>query len=92
KITKVDPKNVKYKAKKSKFTVNVKGSNLYKKGSPVTCTLGYSVASRVKTVKNGKRLKCTFSMSEFSTTGYYPLAVSIEGNGEVTKTNAVRIK
>ncbi|MDD5489478.1 MAG: hypothetical protein PHP25_02255, partial [Candidatus Moranbacteria bacterium] len=41
KITKVDPKNVKYKAKKSKFTVNVKGSNLYKKGSPVTCTLGY---------------------------------------------------
>jgi hypothetical protein len=92
KITKVDPKSVKYKANKSTFTVNVKGSNLYKKGTAAVCTLGFSEASKVKTVKNGKRLKCTFSMSEFSVKDYYPLAISIDGNGSVTKTNAVRIK
>lgn len=92
KITKVDPKSVKYNANKSTFTINVKGKNLYKKGETVSCTLGFSEASRVRTVKNGKRLKCTFAMSDFSTLGYYPLAVSIEGQGEVTKTNAVRIK
>jgi len=92
KITKVDPKSVKYNARKSTFTINVKGKNLYKKNSNVNCTLGFSEASRVRTVKNGKRLKCTFLMSEFSVKGYYPLAISIDGNGEVTKTNAVRIK
>ena len=92
KITKVDPKSVKYNANKSTFTINVKGKNLYKKGETVSCTLGFSEASRVRTVKNGKRLRCTFSMSEFSVKGYYPLAVSVGDIGQVTKTNAVRIK
>ncbi len=92
KITKVDPKSVKYKASKSTFRINVKGKNLYKKGSDVSCTLGFSQAAKVSAVKNGKRVKCTFSMSEFSTLGYYPLTISIIGTGEVTKTNAVRIK
>jgi len=92
KITKVDPRNVKYKANKSTFTVNVKGRNLYKKGSDVSCTLGFSQASKVSAKKNGKRVKCTFSMSEFSTLGYYPMTISIIGTEEVTKTNAVRMK
>ena len=92
KITKVDPKSVKYNAKKSTFRINVKGKNLYKKNSDISCTLGFSQAAKVSAVKNGKRVKCTFSMSEFSVKGYYPLTISIIGTGEVTKTNAVRIK
>lgn len=92
KITKVDPKNRKYNASKSTFQVNVKGRNLYKSGSDVSCTLGFSQASKVSAKKNGKRVKCTFSMSEFSTLGYYPLTISIIGQGEVTRINAVRMK
>lgn len=92
KITKVDPRSVKYNARKSTFSINVKGQKLYKKGSAASCMLGFSHATKVSTVKNGKRLKCTFTMSEFSVKGYYPLAISIAGIGEVTKSNAVRIK
>ncbi|HLM84209.1 MAG TPA: hypothetical protein VK254_03295 [Candidatus Bathyarchaeia archaeon] len=91
-ISKVDPKSVKYKARKSTFRVNVKGKNLYKKGSVTECTLGYSHAIKVSAAKNGKRVKCTFTMSEFSTLGNYPLAISIPGTGEVTRANGVRMK
>ncbi len=92
KITKVDPRKVKYRANKSTFRINVKGKNLYKKGSSTECTLGFSQATKVSAARNGKRVKCTFTMSEFSTLGYYPLAISIAGQGEVTKTNAVRMR
>jgi hypothetical protein len=92
KITKVDPKSVKYNANKSTFKVNVKGRNLYKAGTDTTCTLGFSGATKVSAKKNGKRVVCTFTMSDFSTLGYYPITLSIAGTGEVTKTNAVRMK
>jgi hypothetical protein len=91
-ITKVDPRSRKYNANKSTFKVNVKGRNLYKAGTDTACTLGFSEATKVSAKKNGKRVRCTFSMSEFSTLGYYPMTISIIGTGEVTKTNAVRIK
>lgn len=92
KITKVDPRRVKYNANKNTFRVNVKGKNLFKRGSDTVCTLGFSQATKVHAGRAGKRVKCTFSMSDFSVLGYYPLVISIAGNGEVTKTNAVKIK
>jgi hypothetical protein len=92
KISSVKKKTIKYNAKKSTFKLTVKGRNLYKKGSDIGCTLGFQQAAKVRAAKNGKKVTCTFSMSSFSVKDYYPLEISIIGNGAVTKTNAVRIK
>lgn len=92
KISSVKKKTIKYNAKKSTFKLTVKGRNLYKKGSDIGCTLGFQQAAKVRAAKNGKKVTCTFGMSSFSVKNYYPLEISIIGNGAVTKTNAVRIK
>jgi hypothetical protein len=39
-----------------------------------------------------EKATCTFNMDNFSSTGYYPLTISIAGVGEVTRENAVRVK
>jgi hypothetical protein len=91
KITKVTPKSIKYNAHKRTFKVTVKGKNL-KRNAQMQCTLGFSSATKINANKGGNRVVCTFTMSEFSTKGYYPLTISIPGTGEVTKTNAVRIR
>lgn len=92
KITSVTKRNIKYNVNKSTFTVKVKGRNLKKAGADISCVLGFEQAQKVRASRNGKRVICTFQMSDFSTLGYYPLTISIPGAGEVTKANAVRIR
>lgn len=91
-ISKVTPNKVKYNSRKRSFKITVKGRGFFKRGSGTTCTLGFFQASKVKTSRNGKNAVCTFGMSDFSTLGYYPLTIAVEGQGEVTKTNAVRMR
>ncbi|MFA5926057.1 MAG: hypothetical protein WC831_03915 [Parcubacteria group bacterium] len=91
KISSVKKKTIKYKAGKT-FKLTVKGKNLYKKGSDVSCTLGFQQAAKVRSARNGKKVTCTYGMDSFIQGSTYPLTISIIGNGEVTRTNAVRIK
>ncbi|MDI6777994.1 MAG: hypothetical protein QMD77_02280 [Patescibacteria group bacterium] len=85
-------RSLKYNSRKSTFKVKVKGTGLRNSSASTVCQLGFYSASRVKVSRNGKKATCTFSMSDFSSTGYYPLTISIAGVGEVTRENAVRIK
>jgi len=91
KISSVKKKSIKYKAGKT-FKLTVKGKNLYKKGQDVSCTLGSQQAERVWTSKKGNKVTCRYGMDSFSSLGTFPLTVSINGQGEVTKTNAVRVR
>lgn len=91
KISSVKPKTVKYNAGKSTFTITVKGTSLYS-ASGLTCMLGFNSANVVRSNKKGKKITCQFDMSEFSVKGWYPLAVTASGVGEVRKTNGVKIK
>lgn len=91
KISSVKKKTIKYKAGKN-FKLTVKGRNLYKKGSDVSCTLGFQQAQKVHVGRSGKKVTCTFGMDSFSSLGTFPLAVSVEGQGEVTRTNAVTVR
>jgi len=92
KITSVTKRNIRYNARKNDFKIKVKGRNLRKAGVGTSCTLGFEHAQAVRTSSNGKRIICTFEMADFSTLGYYPLAVSVPGIGEVTRVNAVRMR
>jgi hypothetical protein len=92
KISSVSPKNIKYNSRKNTFKLTVKGKNLYKKGSDVSCTLGFQRAEKVRAARNGKKVNCTFEMSSFSTLGLYPVSIMVGSTGEVTKTNAVRVR
>ena len=92
KITSVKKKSIKYKANKNSFKLTVRGRNFRQGSGEADCTLGFKQAQKIYVSKNGRHLKCTFGMSEFSVTGYYPLAVTITGVGEVTRVNAVRIR
>ncbi len=91
KISSVKPKTVKYNAAKDTFKITVKGTSLYS-ASGLTCMLGFNSASEVKSNKRGKRITCTFDMSDFSVKKWYPLTVTALGVGEVKKTNGVKIK
>lgn len=91
KISSVKKKSIKYREGRT-FSLKVKGKSLYKRGSELTCMLGFQQSQRVKTDKRGKRLTCIFGMDSFSSLGTFPLTVSITGQGEVTRTNAVRFK
>ena len=91
KISSVKKKTIKYKAGKT-FKLTVKGKNLYKKGSNVNCTLGFQQAQRVWTTKKGNKVTCRYGMDSFSDLGTFPLTITVAGNGEVTKTNAVRVR
>jgi hypothetical protein len=91
KISSVQKKTIKYKAGKT-FKLTVKGKNLYKKGQDVSCTLGSQQAERVWTSKKGNKVICRYGMDSFSSLGTFPLTVSINGQGEVTRTNAVRVR
>lgn len=92
KISSVKKKSIKYKANKNSFKITVRGKNLRQGNTGSDCTLGFKQAQKIYTSKNGRHLKCTFRMSDFSVTGYYPLTVTIPGAGEVTRTNAVKIR
>jgi len=92
KITSVKKKSIKYKANKNSFKLTVRGRNFRQGSGEADCTLGFKQAQKIYVSKNGRQIKCTFDMSEFSVTGYYPLTVTIDGVGEVTRTNAVRIR
>jgi hypothetical protein len=92
KISSVKKKTIKYNARKNTFNLTVKGKNLYKRGSDISCTLGFEQAQRVHAGRSGKTVKCTFGMASFSSLGTFPITISIEGQGEVTRTSAVRIK
>jgi hypothetical protein len=92
KITSVKKKSIKYKANKNSFNLTIRGRNFRQGSGEADCTLGFKQAQRIRVSKNGRQLKCTFQMSEFSVTGYYPLTVTVDGVGEVTRTNAVRIR
>ncbi|OGI26198.1 MAG: hypothetical protein A3J76_01250 [Candidatus Moranbacteria bacterium RBG_13_45_13] len=83
---------LKYNARKSSFKVKVKGTGFKNSSASTTCTLGFFDATKVSVSKNGKKATCTFNMSDFNSTGYYPLTISIDGVGEVTRENAVRVK
>lgn len=85
-------RSLKYNSRKSTFKVKVKGTGLRSSSASTVCQLGFYSASNVKVSRNGKRATCTFSMSDFSATGYYPLTISIAGVGEVTRENAVRVR
>ena len=91
KILSVKKKTIKYKAGKT-FRLTVRGKNLYQKGSDTSCTLGFQQAEKISVGRKGNRMRCTFSMDDFKGLGTYPLTISIPGTGEVTRTNAVRIK
>jgi len=91
KIKSVKKKSIKYRAGKT-FKLTVKGKNLYKKGSDVSCTLGFQQAETARASKKGNKVTCRFGMDSFSSLGTFPLTISITGQGEVTKTNAVRIR
>lgn len=90
KIGHLSKRSVKYNARKSTFQVRMKGRGL--RGENVNCTLGFNGARYVSSSNNGRTMRCTFSMEDFSTTGYYPLTVSVPGRGEVTRANAIRIR
>jgi len=90
KISSVKPKTVKYNAAKSTFKITVKGTSLYS-ASGVTCSLGFN-SVEAKASRNGKKITCTFNMSDFSVKKWYPLTVTASGVGEVRKTNGVKIK
>lgn len=92
KIRSVKKKSIKYKASKNSFKVTVRGKNLRSGNADVNCTLGFYQASKVYVSKNGKHLKCTYDMDDFSVAGRYPMTVTIPGVGEVTRANAVRIR
>lgn len=92
KISSVKKKSIHYKANKNSFKITVKGKNLRQGDGEVDCTLGFKQAQKIYVSKNGRHINCTFQMSDFSVRGYYPLSISSNGNGEVTKTNAVRIR
>lgn len=92
KITSVKKKSIKYKPNKNSFKLTVRGKNLRQGNEGTDCTLGFKQAQKVYVSKNGKHIKCTFRMNDFSMMGYYPLTVTILGIGEVTKVNAVRIR
>jgi hypothetical protein len=92
KISSVKKKSIKYNIQKSTFKLKVKGRNLYKNGSDVTCTMGFQQAEKVRTARNGKRVTCTYGMASFSTLGTYPVTITVAGRGEVTKANAVRVR
>jgi len=92
KITGTNKKSIKYKANKQTFKIKVKGRSLKSAGASTTCKLGFNDAMKVSVAKKGKRVTCTFRMSDFSSLGVYPLTVSITGKGEVTRENAVRIR
>ncbi len=92
KISSVSPKNIKYNSRKNTFKLTVKGKNLYKKGSDVSCTLGFQRAEKVRSARNGKKVNCTFGMSNFSTLGLYPVSIMVGSTGEVSKANAVSIR
>jgi hypothetical protein len=91
KITSVKKKIIKYKAGKT-FKLTVKGKNLFKKGSDVSCMMGFQQAEKIHAGRAGKRVKCTFGMDSFSSLGTFPLTITVSGQGEVTKVNAVRVK
>ncbi len=91
KIRSVKKKSIKYREGKT-FKLKVRGKNLYKKGSDVSCTLGFQQAERVWVSKKGNKVICRYGMDSFSSLGAFPLTISIEGQGEVTKTNAVRFR
>jgi len=91
-IRKVNPKSVKYNAHKRTFRIKVHGSGFKKKGATVQCSLGFEQATRVSIGKNGKLATCLFTMSDFSDLGTFPLTLSVDGAGEATKINAVRVK
>jgi len=84
---------IKYNASKNTFRVKVKGRNL-KPASDQTikCNLGFEEAAKVSYSKNGKSVVCVFPMSYFEAGNTYPLSISIDGKGEATKNNAVRIR
>ncbi len=92
KIRSVKKKTIKYSARKNTFKLTVKGKKLYKRGSDISCSLGFQQAQKVHAGRAGKRMKCTFGMESFSSLGTFPLTISIEGQGEVTRVNAVRIR
>lgn len=92
KISKTSKKSIKYKPKKNRFKIKVKGRGLKKQGQTTVCKLGFNDAIKVSPSKKGKSVVCTFRMSDFSQKGYYPLTVSVPGGGEVTRANAIRIR
>lgn len=86
-------KSIKYNAAKSTFRIKVNGRNLKpSSGQTLQCTLGFETATKVTASKKGKSVTCVFPMSYFSDLGTFPLTLTISGKGEVTKTNAVRIR
>jgi len=86
-------RSIKYNANKSTFKLKIKGKNLKPtSGGTLACTLGYETATKVSVSKKGKTATCVFPMSYFSDLGTFPLTLSIDGQGEVTKTSAVRFK
>jgi len=86
-------KVIRYSAHKNTFLVKIKGKNLKPaSGKTLQCTLGFEEATKVSVSKNGKSAICVFPMSYFSDKGTFPLTLSIDGQGEVTKTSAVRIR
>ena len=85
-------RKVKYKARKRTFKIKAKGTGFRSSSAPTTCTLGFYEAIKVKVSRNGKKATCTFNMSDFSQTGYYPLTISIDGVGDAARENAVRIR
>jgi hypothetical protein len=92
KISSVSPKSIKYNSQKNTLKFTVKGKNFYKKGSDVSCTLGFERAEKVQVARSGKKVTCTFAMSNFSTLGLYPVSIMVGSTGEVSKANAVRIR
>ncbi|MCX6762375.1 MAG: hypothetical protein NT093_01180 [Candidatus Moranbacteria bacterium] len=91
KISSVEKKIIKYRAGKT-FNLTVKGKNLFKKGSDVSCMMGFQQAEKIHAGRAGNRVKCTFGMDSFSSRGTFPLTITVSGQGEVTKVNAVRVK
>lgn len=85
-------RTMRYNARKSTFKVKVKGTGFRNAQAPTTCQLGFFNASRVRVSRNGRNVTCTFNMGDFSSTGFYPLTISIAGVGETTRVNAVRIR
>lgn len=92
KISSVKKKRIKFSTKKRTFRLTVKGKHLYKHGSDTSCMLGFQEAEKIQVGKGGKRVKCTFGMASFSALGDFPLTISIPGQGEVTRVNAVKIR
>lgn len=84
---------IRYNARKNSFRIKVTGKNLKpSSGSDLLCNLGFEQADRVSYSKNGRTAYCVFLMSNFEDKGTFPLTLSIPGQGEVTKSNAVRVR